>query len=151
MLKDLMIDFNNGLIIQMTLQQKLDLKQKLQVALRNREQLRNENSNIDVVGPIKTHLSDNDLSKNQNYSGCNQKIIQQMRQNHYMKKASEKQKQQFVQRMSSGIKINKMLAFEADYDFYFQNNQGMFVVQSQLKYVDLNKLKRKKDITQMLM
>ena len=30
--------------------------------------------------------------------------------------------------MSSGIKINKMLAFEADYDFYFQNNQGMFVV-----------------------
>jgi len=39
-----------------------------------------------------------------------------------MNKASEKQKQQFVQKMSGGIKINKMLAFEADYDFYFQNN-----------------------------
>ena len=52
--------------------------------------------------------------------------------------------------MSGGIKINKMLAFEADYDFYFQNNQGMFVVQSQLRYVDLNKLKRKKDISKEL-
>lgn len=45
-----------------------------------------------------------------------------------MKKATEKQKHQFVRKMSSGIKINKMHAFEADYDFYFQNNQGMFVV-----------------------
>ena len=52
--------------------------------------------------------------------------------------------------MSSGIKINKMLAFEADYDFYFQNNQGMFVVQSQLKYVDLHKIKKTIDIQKML-
>lgn len=48
--------------------------------------------------------------------------------------------------MSSGLKINKMMAFEADYDFYFQNNQGMFVVQSQLMYVDLNKMKRNHNI-----
>ena len=32
--------------------------------------------------------------------------------------------------MSSGLKINKLMAFETDYDFYFQNNQGMFVMQS---------------------
>lgn len=48
--------------------------------------------------------------------------------------------------MSSGLKINKMMAFEADYDFYFQNNQGMFVVQSQLMYVDLIKMKRNHNI-----
>ena len=151
MLNDLMIDFNNGLIIQMTLQQKLDLKQKLQVALKNREKLRDDTgNNIDVIGPISKHLSDNDLTNNQNNIKNHQKIIQEMRQNRYMNKASEKQKQQFVQKMSGGIKINKMLAFEADYDFYFQNNQGMFVIQSQLKYVDLNKLKKKKDIGQIL-
>jgi hypothetical protein len=52
--------------------------------------------------------------------------------------------------MSNGLKINKILAFEADYDFYFQNNQGMFVVQSQLKYVDLIKLKRKRNLVETL-
>jgi hypothetical protein len=51
-----------------------------------------------------------------------------MRQNHYLKKNAMRQQLKFVKRMSSGLKINKLMAFEADYDFYFQNNQGMFVV-----------------------
>jgi len=42
-----------------------------------------------------------------------------MRQNYYMNKALEKEKKQFIKKMSGGIKINKMLAFETDYDFYF--------------------------------
>ena len=79
MLKDLMIDFNNGFIIQMTLQKKLDLKYKLQVVLKNRDKLRNDNNNIDVIGPIKKHLSDNYLTNDQNNIGSNQKLIQQMR------------------------------------------------------------------------
>jgi len=45
-----------------------------------------------------------------------------------MKKASQKQQKKFVKKMSEGIKLNKILAYEADYDYYFKNNQGMFVV-----------------------
>jgi hypothetical protein len=47
-------------------------------------------------------------------------------------------------------KISKVSAFETEYDFYFQNNQGMFVVQSQLKQVDLHKIRKSKDIKQIM-
>ena len=43
-----------------------------------------------------------------------------------------------------------MNAYEVDYDFYFKNNQGFFVVQSQINYVDLKKIKRKVKIDQMM-
>ena len=67
-----------------------------------------------------------------------------------MNKAAIREQKKFVKRMSSGVKISKLMAFETEYDFYFQNNQGMFVVQSQLKYVDLKKLSRNKSIGEMM-
>lgn len=30
-----------------------------------------------------------------------------------------------------------MAAFKVDYDFYFANNHGIFVVQSQMKFIDV--------------
>ena len=42
------------------------------------------------------------------------------------------------------------MAFETEYDFYFQNNHGMFVVSSQLKYLDLIKLRKNKDILSLM-
>ena len=43
-----------------------------------------------------------------------------------------------------------MNAYEVDYDFYFKNNQGIFVVQSQINYVDLKKIKRKVKIEELM-
>ena len=48
--------------------------------------------------------------------------------------------------MSSGVKMSRVVALGTEYDFYFKNNQGMFVVQCQLKYLDLKKLRKTKDI-----
>jgi len=56
-----------------------------------------------------------------------------MRENHYQKKAAIREQQKFAKNMSKGEIGGKASAFETEYDFYFQNNQGMFVVQSQLK------------------
>ena len=39
-----------------------------------------------------------------------------------MNKAHEREKKKFIKKMSGGVKVNKIFAFEADYDFYFQNN-----------------------------
>ena len=39
-----------------------------------------------------------------------------------MKKAQEKQQKKFVKKLSDGLKLNKNLAYEADYDYYFKNN-----------------------------
>lgn len=74
MLNNLMIDFNNGLIIQMTLQEKTDLKKKLLVALRNRDQMSEVDQNIQI-GPMGKHLSDNDLSVLQENQEQRQKMI----------------------------------------------------------------------------
>ena len=54
-----------------------------------------------------------------------------------MKKVAVREQQKFGRSMSSGIKMTKAAALETEYDFYFKNNQGMFVVQCQLKYLDL--------------
>ena len=59
--------------------------------------------------------------------------ILKMRENHYQKKAAIREQQKFAKNMSKGEIGGKASAFETEYDFYFQNNQGMFVVQSQLK------------------
>ena len=84
-----------------------------------------ENNNIgsDLI-KVKQHLSEADIDiydyeedekllKNQ---------VQQLRQNHYLKKSALRLQKKFVKRMSSGLKINKLMAFETEYDFYFQNN-----------------------------
>ena len=47
-------------------------------------------------------------------------------------------------------KLSKMSAFEVDYSFYFKNNQGMFVVQSQINYLDMMKAKKKRNIAEYL-
>jgi hypothetical protein len=73
-----------------------------------------------------------------------------MRENHYQKKAAIREQQKFVKNMSKGEIGGKASAFETEYDFYFQNNQGMFVVQSQLKQVDLQKIRKSKDLKQMM-
>ena len=51
-----------------------------------------------------------------------------MRQQYYMKKAAVNEQDNFMKLNNSGMKMSKMMAFETEYDFYFQNNQGMFVV-----------------------
>lgn len=61
MLNSLMIDFNIGVILQMNLQLKVDLKKKLRIALKNREKL-SQAENLQQIGPIGKHLSDNDLN-----------------------------------------------------------------------------------------
>ena len=48
------------------------------------------------------------------------------------------------------MQTSKLMAFETEYDFYFQNNQGMFVVQSQLKYMDLHRIIRSVNIRDQL-
>ena len=45
-----------------------------------------------------------------------------IRQNFYRNKAAIREQNKFVKRMSSGVKISKLMAFDTDYDFYFQNN-----------------------------
>ena len=73
-----------------------------------------------------------------------------MRENHYQKKAAIREQQKFAKNMSKGEIGGKASAFETEYDFYFQNNQGMFVVQSQLKQVDLQKIRKSKNLEQMM-
>jgi len=51
-----------------------------------------------------------------------------MRQNHFMKKVAVREQQKFVRKMSSGVKMSRVVALGTEYDFYFKNNQGMFVV-----------------------
>jgi hypothetical protein len=51
---------------------------------------------------------------------------------------------------NSNAKLTKMSAFKVDYDFYFKNNQGIFVLQSQMKYVDLLKIKKKTNLVEYL-
>ena len=38
--------------------------------------------------------------------------------------------------------MNKIAAKKVNYDFYFYNNQIMFVVKSQMQYIDLTKIKK---------
>ena len=38
------------------------------------------------------------------------------------------------------MEVSKKSAFEVDYDFHFKNNQGMFIVQSQIKNLELAKI-----------
>ena len=38
--------------------------------------------------------------------------------------------------------MNKISAKKVNYDFYFYNNQNMFVVKSQMQYIDLTKIKK---------
>jgi hypothetical protein len=53
-------------------------------------------------------------------------------------------------RSSITARMSKMNAFRVDYDFYFKNNQGIFVLQSQMKCVELQKIKRKANLEEYL-
>lgn len=46
--------------------------------------------------------------------------------------------------------VSRMTAFEVEYDFYFKNNHGMFLVQSQIKNLELSKIKRGLNIDDLL-
>ena len=53
-------------------------------------------------------------------------------------------------RKNGSGKFKKIAAYKVDYDFYFKNNQGIFVLQSHMKYVDLAKIKKKHNLKQYL-
>ena len=42
------------------------------------------------------------------------------------------------------------MALEREYDIYFQNNHGMYALSSQLKYLDLIKVGKTKDILRLM-
>ena len=46
--------------------------------------------------------------------------------------------------------MSKQMALKSDYDIYFQNNHGMYAVSSQLKYLDLIKVGKNKDILRLM-
>ena len=80
----------------------------------------------------------------------NDKLLQKIMLDHSAKKAAIQERQNFVKNMNSCGKMSKQMAFETEYDFYFQNNHGMFVVSSQLKYLDLIKVGKNKDILRLM-
>ena len=67
-----------------------------------------------------------------------------------MKKPAQKKLKLTNLAQRGSKKLSKMNAYEVDYDFYFKNNQGIFVVQSQINYVDLKKIKRKVKIEELM-
>ena len=71
-------------------------------------------------------------------------------QDHSAKRAAIQERQNFVKNMSSCGKISKQMALESEYDIYFQSNHGMYAVSSQLKYLDLIKLRKNKDILSLM-
>ena len=51
--------------------------------------------------------------------------------------------------MSCNIESQKILrqdAFKVNYDFYFKNNQGIFILQTNMKYIDLLKITKVRDL-----
>ena len=96
----------------------------LDEALTKREKMHDNNRIASEHIKVKQHLSEADIDV-YDYTEDEKLLknhVQQMRQNHYLKKSALKQQKKFVKRMSSGLKINKLMAFETEYDFYFQNN-----------------------------
>ena len=78
-----MIDFNDGIIIQMNLNQKLELEQMLQTAIENRERIvERQNAQLYEGGPIQAMSFQNQLSQS------NDAQILKMRESHYQKKAA---------------------------------------------------------------
>ena len=67
-----------------------------------------------------------------------------------MKKSAQKKLKLTNLAQRGSKKLSKMNAYEVDYHFYFKNNQGIFVVQSQINYVDLKKIKRKVKIEELM-
>jgi hypothetical protein len=69
---------------------------------------------------------------------------------HSAKRAAIQERQNFVKNMNSCGKMSKQMALEREYDIYFQNNHGMYAVSSQLKYLDLIKVGKNKDILRLM-
>ena len=65
MLKTMMIDFNEGIIIQMNLQEKVSLKNKIKEALDSRQNIKSDeeldNQSKSALKAIKFNLSENDV------------------------------------------------------------------------------------------
>lgn len=132
-----MIDFNEAIIIQMTFDHKMSLRDMLETALKNRAQLQGES----MASPENKYSSAQHLDSKEN-----DLMILQMRQNHNMKKFAVQEEQKFCRKMSSGVKMSRVVALGIEYDFYLKNNQGMFVEECQLKYLDFKKLNKTKNI-----
>ena len=147
LLKDLEMDFNEGVIIKMNLEEKISLRDKIELVIKNQTEMRNQaQSSNKAISSLKHNLSETNVSLGKKPVDK----IQEMRAQHYKMKSLLKKNQKLSNLGHSNKKFSKMNAYEVDYDFYFKNNQGFFVVQSQINYVDLKKIKRKVKIDKMM-
>ena len=125
MLKDLEMDFNEGVIIKMNLEEKISLRDKIELVMKNQTEMRNQaQSSNKAISSLKHNLSETNVSLGKKPVDK----IQEMRAQHYKMKSLLKKNQKLSNLGHSNKKFSKMNAYEVDYDFYFKNNQGFFVV-----------------------
>ena len=60
LLKELMLDFNEGIIIKMNLEEKINLRDKIELAIKNREEIRNKPRNS-ALNSLQHNLSESNV------------------------------------------------------------------------------------------
>lgn len=112
LLKNLMIDYNESIIIQMSFQEKIDIRLKLQGIKKARDIAKDKHEKYECLSDSNLHLNPRELEK----------LMQ--------KRSFQKKKLQInfnKNSKGSSSKNSRYRAMQMEYDFYFKNNQGLFV------------------------